>query len=319
MCALVGALAASLFAAEARADSNDLVLARLGEVVSTGDGERVVGDPQAFRSLASELGVVMAPRLSAPADTLGFGGFEFGADLAFTTIDSDRSYWRARRGYTADPAGSHGPGVMPTLGLSVRKGIGFPLPLELSAGAVHLADSSMWGAQSSLKIALHEGYHKLPLPSVALRGGGSRVMGSDQIDLTTASLDVSASKSFGLAGAVNLQPYAGWNGLFIVPRSNVLDKTPHEDPRDAEDANMRFSFRGQDAIFRNRIFAGLKLRHYVFSFTFEANVGLPGRSADDHPQSSVPCSATDSLTAVCNARDEAGLQQHYTATISTDF
>ena len=318
-CALVAVIAVSLVAGDVRAGSNDLVLGRLGEIVTGDSGDRVVADPEAFRSLASELGVVLAPRLSAPADTLGFGGFEFAADLAFTTINSDQPHWRARRGYTADPAGKHGPGVMPTAGFGLRKGIGFPLPLEVAIKAVHLIDSSMWGAQSSVKIALHEGYHELPLPSVAVRAGASRVMGTDQIDLTTASLDVSLSKSFGVASAMNLQPYGGWNGLFIVPRSNVLDKTPHRDPSSPDDANMRFSFRSQDPILRNRLFAGLKLRHYVFALTLEGNIGLPGTSTDDHPNASVGCGATDSLTATCNARDNAGLQQHYTITLATDF
>src|SRR5690606_17847 len=61
----------------AHAGPNDLVLSRLGTVVGTGDNQHVVGDNQAYRSVMSELGVVMAPRLLSPADTLGFGGFQF--------------------------------------------------------------------------------------------------------------------------------------------------------------------------------------------------------------------------------------------------
>jgi hypothetical protein len=321
--ALAAALAATVttitWSADARAGSNDLVLSRLGQLVTGDAGDQVVPDTEAFRSLASELGVVFAPRLSAPADTLGYGGFEFAADLSFTTINSGESYWRARQGYTTDPTGRHGPGVMPTVGIGLRKGIGFPLPLELHVGAVHLIESSMWGAQSSLKIAIYEGFHERPLPSLAVRVGGSRLMGTDQIDLTTGSVDVSLSKSIGVSGAVNLQPYGGWNGLFIVPSSGVLDKTPHVDSRSADDANMRFSFRTQDPIVRNRLFAGLKLRHYVFALTLEANLALPGRSVDDYPGTSRPCSAVSSPSAVCNARDNAGLQQHYTVTVATDF
>ena len=318
-CALAAALAAYFAAADARAGGNDLVTSRLATIVPGEDRDRVVSDPEAFRSLASELGVVLAPRLSSPADTLGYGGFEFAADLSFSTINSGEPYWRARQGYTADPTGRHGPGVMPTAGLNVRKGIGFPLPLELHVGAVHLIDSSMWGAQAGLKIAVHEGYHELPLPSVAVRVGGNRLMGTDQIDLSTGSVDVSLSKSFGVAGAVNLQPYGGWNGLFIVPSSGVIDKTPHIDPRQAGDEALQFSFRQQDPIFRNRLFAGLKLKHYVFAVTFEATLALPGNSVDDRPGVSRACSATTGVTDACNARDNAGLQQHYAITVATDF
>jgi hypothetical protein len=317
--ALAAALMVSTWPADARAGSNDLVLSRLGELVTGDSGDRVVPDTEAFRSLASELGVVFAPRLSAPADTLGYGGFEFAADLSFTSISSGESYWRVREGYAADSSGRYGPSVMPTVGIGLRKGIGFPLPLELHVGAIHLIDSSMWGAQSSIKFAIYEGYHERPLPSLAVRVGGSRLMGTDELDLTTGSVDVSLSKSIGVSGAVNLQPYGGWNGLFIVPSSGVIDKTPHIDPRTPDDANMRFSFRTQDPIVRNRLFAGLKLRHYVFALTLEANLALPGRSVDDFPGTSRPCSALSSPSAECDARDRSGLQQHYTVTVATDF
>src|SRR4026209_1562680 len=89
--------AALLAGGTARAGDNDLVLARLGSVVVDDSGMPVdaVGDSAAFRSLASELGVVLAPRLPQPADTLGFGGFQFTADVALTRVHTDRPYWRA--------------------------------------------------------------------------------------------------------------------------------------------------------------------------------------------------------------------------------
>src|SRR5688500_18575475 len=39
-----------------------------------------------FRSLMSELGVVMAPRLVIPAETLGSSGFQVSAEVGTTTI-----------------------------------------------------------------------------------------------------------------------------------------------------------------------------------------------------------------------------------------
>ena len=47
-----------------------------------------------FRSLMSELGAVMAPRLVVPADNLGFGGFQVSGELALTRTPP--TAWPAR-------------------------------------------------------------------------------------------------------------------------------------------------------------------------------------------------------------------------------
>ncbi|MCG8419945.1 MAG: hypothetical protein MJE77_18590 [Proteobacteria bacterium] len=281
-------------------------MSRLSTVVEEDGGEpMVVTDGQDFRSLASELGVVLAPRLLAPADTLGFGGFQFAGDLSFTTISNDEDFWRAREA-SSDPSasGNHGGSLMPTLGLFARKGIWLPLPsFEVGIGIIHLLDSNTFAAQGYAKLALHEGYHDLPLPSIAVRGAASRMMGAPQLDLTIASIDVSLSKAFGISGTFQLEPFGGWNALIIVPRSEVIDPTPHM----GNDDNLNFVFRNQDSIFRNRFFMGFKVQYYIFAVIVEANITLKGTSADDQP-------GTDNDSA-----DEAGLQQAYTVAIGMDF
>ena len=77
--------------ATARADDNDLVLSRLAKPATGGGMVTVIPDNQQFRSLTSELGVVFAPRNLAPADTLGFSGFQFSTEFSFTSINSDKS------------------------------------------------------------------------------------------------------------------------------------------------------------------------------------------------------------------------------------
>ena len=76
-----------------------------------------------------------------------------------------------------------------------RKGLWFlPLPsFEVGAGAVNVSGSKMWAAQIYGKFAIQEGFHDWPLPSLAVRGAASRLMGADQLDLTVASLDVSSA------------------------------------------------------------------------------------------------------------------------------
>ena len=53
-----------------------------------------------FRSLMSELGVVMAPRIPMPAGTLGFAGFQVSGELGLTQISSGQPFAgrTARRG-----------------------------------------------------------------------------------------------------------------------------------------------------------------------------------------------------------------------------
>ena len=177
---------------------------------------------------------MLAPHLLTPADTIGFGGFQLTVDYATTTIDADASYWRVLQS-SPDPtgtgSGAHGDGMMRTVGLFVRKGMWFPVPsFEVGAGAVHLVDSHTWAGQLYAKLALHEGYHDLPMPILAVRGAVSRMMNQRELDLTVASLDIAVSKHFGIGGTWRFDPFVGWNLLMIIPRSEVIDPTPNIDP-----------------------------------------------------------------------------------------
>ena len=205
-------------AAPAHADDNDLVLSRLATRIENGQGvlTNVIGQNLEFRALASQLGVVLAPHLLTPADTIGFGGFQLSVDYTTTTIDANAPYWRARQGDSTSD-------MLSTIGLFARKGMWFPVPsFEVGVGAVHLVDSKIWTGQLYAKLGLHEGYRSLPIPSVAVRGAVSRMMSQRELDLTVASLDVTISKHFGIGGTWRFDPYAGWNLLMIIPRSEVI-------------------------------------------------------------------------------------------------
>ena len=308
----VASLATSVPAA--RAGDNDVVMSRLGVPIENGAGQvtRVVGDNRRFRSLMSELGVVMAPHLIEPADTLGFAGFQFTLDLAYTSISSGESYWDVLEG--------ENDGFMNTVGVFARKGIWLPLPsFEVGVGAVKLAGSELWSAQGYAKFALHEGYHDLPIPSLSARGAVSRVMGSDQLDLTIGSFDLVVSKHFGVGGVFNLTPFAGWNALFIVPRSEVIDRTPNIDAFNMpEDSPNNFVFRDQDTILRNRFLGGVKFKYNVFTVSLEVNIALAGTSTDDRPGTDMTCADTPT-TDDCDSTDQAAGQQTYTVALGLDF
>lgn len=310
--------------APAAAGENDVVLGRLVVLVDdtmSGQPTRAVGQNLELRSLLSELGVALAPRLLAPSDTLGFGGFQFSADIGWTSISNEARWWRAMRASPADDAASHGPATLPTIGLFARKGIWFPLPsIEFGAGAVHLFDSKMWSAQGYVKLALQEGYHDLPIPSVALRGGVSRLLGQKEIDLTIMSFDGSISKHVGIGSTWGLDPYAGYGALLMVARSEVIDPTPTIDPLDpmsVSDRALNFVFKDQDDILRHRLFLGAKLQYYVFQLTLEATYALAGSSVDD--RSGDTACAFDSTTTACDATDQAAAQSTYTVSAGFDF
>jgi hypothetical protein len=241
-------------------------------------------------------GVVPRLHMLTPADTLGFGGFQLTVDLATTTIDPDAPYWRAREG-SPDPTGAggqaHGPGSLTTVGFFARKGMWFPVPaFEIGGGAVHLVDSEIWTGQLYAKLSLHEGYHQLPIPSLAVRGGVSRMMSQRELDLTIASIDVMASKHFGIGGTWRFDPFVGWNVLLIIPRSEVIDPTPQVDPLvmgNEADSLQNFVFKDQDNVVRQRIVFGTKVQYYVFQFTLEATFALKGKSLDDRSGTTEVC------------------------------
>src|SRR5262249_37910280 len=151
---------------------------------------------------------------------------------------------------------AHGPSSLQTVGFFARKGMWFPVPaFEIGAGAVHLVGSQIWAAQLYAKLALHEGYHDFPLPSLAFRGSVSRMMNQRDLDLTVISLDATVSKHVGVGGTWRLDPFAGFNLLVIVPRSEVIDPTPNIDPLvmgNEKDAQLNFVFKDQDNIYRSR-------------------------------------------------------------------
>lgn len=309
-----------------RADDNDLVLARLAKrVEAEGVVTSVIPQNRELRALASQLGVVLAPHLLAPADTLGYGGVQFSADYSTTQIDHTASYWRAVEG-SPDPTGStqvaHTTGYLSTIGIFARKGLWLPFPsMEIGAGAVHLNESSLWAGQLYAKLGVHEGYHDLPVPSVAVRGAVSRLMAQRELDLTVVSIDASLSKHLGIAGTWSLDPYAGWNLLVILPRTEVLDPTPNIDPLDpgmANDRALNFVFPDQDPIVRQRLFLGAKAQFGAATLTVEGQLALRGTSKDDRGGTSVTCEA-DSATASCDATDSAASQRSLTISAGVQF
>jgi hypothetical protein len=326
----------------ARAGKNDLKLLNLCDVPAGStecswikrDSSGLITEPvfptaegQArFRSLMSELGVVIAPRLQTPADTLGYAGFQFSAEVGVTKINSSQAYWQGVESVSPDnPTAGHPSSYLTTVGGFVRKGMWFPLPaFEFGAGVVNVIGSRMYAVQGYAKIALQEGFHGWWLPSLAVRGSASQLLGTDQVDLNVYGIDVLISKAFGLAGTSRLEPFLGWNVLFIDARSGVIDATPGCDAFDAQqatatapagcsaaekgttnDTNANFTFQSQDVITRYRWSAGFKLKMSVLFLVGEYDFIQAGKSRDGKQPEAV--------------RDGSGSQQSFSFSAGFDF
>lgn len=263
-------VAVAVLPARARGDRNDLTLERIVGMPAMGGGFNDPTDPtrqSMYRGLMSELAVVMAPHMLSPADTLGYSGFQLAFESSFTQISSNADFWQKGVEHVS---GS----FLPTISVMARKGIWLPLPgFEIGAGATKLIDSSMYAVQGYAKLALHEGFHDWALPSVAVRGAVSHLLGASQVDLTTVSIDASLSKSFGIGGTVTLDPYLGADALLTFVRGQVIDTTPNVDAyRDgagSQDVNNNTTFPDPDTLVRWRIFAGFRLVYAFLAFTGE--------------------------------------------------
>ncbi len=265
-------------------------------------------DNAAFRSLSSEIGTLMAPKPVDPADSLGLSGFAVAYDLSINTIGNDKGYW------TATTSGPNK--VVPTMQVYGRKGL-WP-GVEIGAGATHLFDSNMWALGGYGKIALHEGFHHLPIPSIAIRFAGSQLLGAKDLKLSMLTPGIEVSHVFGLGKTFNITPYVGYEALLILASSTVVDATPNcdefpdgynEDACDPGNTTSEFVFKRQDVIVRHRPYLGARFIFSVLRFTFEAMFVPPGRSE----------ATLDEAGTSETVKDGSTFQQQYTFSVGFDF
>jgi hypothetical protein len=354
-----------LLPATSRAEEWDLNLGRLcqiktvsGATLDCGGGysstttdpvASVAPDHAAFRSLMSELGVVFAPNILSPSDTRGYSGFNFAAEVGWTSINPKKNanghrYWRAAESVSArafETGNIRTPdaiaridnelpaGFAPTVSVMARKGFWFPVPsFEVGLGFRHLLGSKMWAPVTTAKLSLHEGFHGWPIPSLAVRGTGARVMGTPGFNLTVAGLDFSIAKQVGIASTFNLTPYLGYQLLWIIADSEVLDATPGVDaiaetaaaaggdPMQltqcrTPDCNGNFTFATQANITRHRAFFGIKANFFIASLLLEYTFFASGAKSDQ-------IAAQAGLPGLV-IPDEAGAQHSISFSLALDY
>ncbi len=253
---LVGAavaLAALVTSGEVLADSMDPALGRLviddqcRTTGPSGGGEfydpassyrRCQPNHAAFAKLVAQLGTAVAPLASHPARTTGFGGYRFGIQSAFTTIDSDAHYWQ--QGTQGPPDESSGyssvsnidpDGMLQMYSLTLAKG--FPFGVELGGAFGYLANTEIISAGGDIRVALFEGFREsVPgfFPDVGVGGQVRTITGTSELKLTVASFDAEISKPIPIAGTLTVHPHIGYQLLWIFGDSGLIDLTPNTDP-----------------------------------------------------------------------------------------
>lgn len=314
--ALGMALGLALFPSTAQAGKYDLDLTPLGRLEAQGDQSVIIQDNAAFRSLSSELGTIIAPKIVDPADSLGLSGFSVSADVSINTLSGNQNYWDAPTRGGAD-------GAAPSIQIMGRKGL-WP-GIEVGAGATHVFDSQMWALAGYGKIAIHEGFHHLPIPSIALRASFSRLLGAKDFNMTTAAPAITVSHLFGLGKTFSLTPYVGYEALVILSRSQVINANPSCDVfpdayNESDEACMlptedgtgtivdpasEFVFEDGGAIIRHRPHVGARIIFSVIRIGLEA-MFVPGGKTEG---------TVNGETVV----DGSGLQQQYTVSLGLDF
>lgn len=172
-----------------------------------------------FRALASQLGMVLAPRLASPARTPGHARFRVAAAWTGSFVAANEPYWQvteraARTGEASD--------VLQTLQVEMRKGL--PYSFELAGQLQWLVDSEVFAPGLELGWTLEEPASWAP--DLAIRAAVSHAVGSRDFGLTTAAFAGIVSRSFGALGMVELTPWAAWAVVMPTARSRVIDPTP---------------------------------------------------------------------------------------------
>lgn len=272
---MVGGLVAVVLGSSqpAAAAPFDLSLRGFG-VPTPGDN----GPNERFRRLGNEIAFAMAPRATAPAESLGMSGFDLSLDMVVVPFNTHRDYFR-NQVTEAEQRGRAPSSPQGVAGFHVRKGL--PFSFELGAHVNWLFSSSMLSIGADVRWTPIEGYKYLP--DFSIRGSGSRLIGARDFDLTTLGFDLSVGKTIPIAGMFQLSPFGGWGMMFVNLNSQVLDATP-----DNVDDNEALATGGSlytlnDSTFgsnaNHRFFVGLRFWSYIFNLTYQFDIGLMSRTS----------------------------------------
>ena len=194
-------------------------------------------DHAAFKRLMSQYAFAFAPTAMHSARTTGYGGFHLSLEADYTSISSDKSYWKMGTQGAVDPSNgssstqnSSPQSLLQLYSLKFRKSFGFGL--EITGIVGFMPKTSIISGGSDVRLSLLEGFRTGVggiLPDVAVGGGVRTITGTPQFQLTVASLDAQISKPLPLQDSMVLTPYVGYQYVWIFADSGLIDLTPGTD------------------------------------------------------------------------------------------
>ena len=157
---------------------------------------------ETFKNFSKEAGLAISYLPLSPAEPLGLLGSDLGVEVTAAKISNDT--WK--------PIVPSPPDYLVLPKLHVQKG----LPWGFDIGAVYskIPQSNISMVGGEIKWAIIGG--NLVLPSVALRGSYTKLLGVDSLALETIGANISISKGFAFA-----TPYAG-AGFVLVKSAGTL-------------------------------------------------------------------------------------------------
>ena len=203
-------------------------------------------DNLAFKNMISELGFAVAPTAFHPARTTGIGGFALTLEANYTHVNADastsggdgqssvpqtRQYWHDGTVGSSGTSNSSPDSIIQVYAMKARKGL--PFGFEVAGSLGFIANTSMWVGGADVRWSLLEGFRTGALgilPDFSVGGGVRTVTGTAKFHLTTVGIDGQVSKPIPLADLSTLTPYIGYQRLYILGDSNIVDLTPNVDP-----------------------------------------------------------------------------------------
>lgn len=250
LAAFVAATLVACVSAVASAEPMDPALERLvtdsschsdGQWVNDSTGKTISttckADNASFLRLVNQFGFALAPSAMHSARTTGYGGFHLSVSADYTSISSDKSYWKNGTQGAVDPSNnssskSNGSpaSLLQLYSLKFRKSFGFGL--ETTGVVGFMPKTSIISGGADVRMSLLEGFRTGVggiLPDIAVGGGVRTITGTPQLQLTVAGLDAQISKPLPIQDAMVLTPYLGYQYLWIFGDSGLIDMTPGTD------------------------------------------------------------------------------------------
>lgn len=179
-----------------------------------------------FKSFSEDFGMAMSYVPASPAAPLGdkLPGLDAGIEASYVKFDTSAPWYikmNAANLFTGDktPNDLYIPRVHIQVGLPI-------IPIDLGVSYSQVPDSDIKLVGAELKWAILSG--GIATPSIAIRGAYTKLSGVDQLDMQTASADISISK-----GILIFTPYAGIGSVWIssTPNSPLNPTLQKEDIR----------------------------------------------------------------------------------------